>query len=80
MDCKPHRYAPRITFTEDDIAGLKDLKVGDTHEITIKGKLVALRKDEYGFMGEDEDKLQGTFKIIQANNKYISENYDEDDD
>lgn len=78
----PKRYAPRITFTEDDIKGLKDLKVGDTHEITIKGKLVALKKDEYGWESEDSasnTKLQGTFKIVQADNNNIENNYDEED-
>lgn len=79
---KPKRYAPRITFTEDDIKGLKDLKVGDTHEITIKGELVALKKDEYGWEAEagDNKKLVGTFKIIQADNNSIMDNYDEDED
>lgn len=80
MDCEPKRYAPRITFSEDDISGLKDLKVGDTHEITIKAKLVALRKDEYGWEGEDNSKLQGTFKVVQADNKNIEQNYDDDED
>jgi hypothetical protein len=72
------RFAPRITFTEDDIKGLKDLKVGDTHEITIKGKLVALRKDEYGY--DDNDKLCGTFKVVQADHTNIEDNYDEEED
>jgi GH43 family beta-xylosidase len=77
---KPKRYAPRITFTEDDIAGLKDLKVGDTHEITIKGKLVKLAKDEYEWESGDNNKLSGTFKIVQADNKSIESNYDDDED
>lgn len=77
--CVPKRYAPRITFTEDDISGLKDLKVGDTHEITIKGKLVKLAKDEYEWDSRDNSKLSGTFKIVQADNKNIEDNYDEED-
>lgn len=78
MDCVPKRYAPRITFSEDDIKGLKDLKVGDIHEITIKGKLVALKKDEYDWEPNNK-KLQGTFKIVQADNKDIEKNYDDED-
>ena len=77
---KPKRYAPRITFTEDDIKGLQDLKVGDTHEITIKGKLVKLAKDEYEWDSGDNNKLCGTFKIVQADNKSIEGNYDDDED
>lgn len=78
----PKRYAPRVTFSEDDIKGLKDLKVGDTHDITIKAKLVSLRQDEYGWEGMDGngDKLQGTFKVIMADNKNIENNYDDEED
>lgn len=74
----PKRYAPRITFTEDDIKGLKDYKVGETCDITIKVKLVALRKDEYGYDMEKNSKLEGTFKVLEANNKDLD--YDDDED
>lgn len=72
------RYAPRITLTEDDIQGLSDLKVGETHKITITAELVALRKDEYGY--DDQDKLTGTFRVKVVDGKDIENNYDEEDD
>lgn len=78
MGCKPHRFAPRITFTEDDIKGLKDMEIGAEHTLTITGKLVSLRKDEWGY--DDDDKLEGTFKILKTDNKDILENYDDDED
>lgn len=80
MDCVPHRYAPRVTFTDKDIKGLKDLKVGDTHDITIKAKLVALRKDEYGWDDDSDRPLEGTFKVVMADGKSIDDNYDDEED
>lgn len=79
-ECTPRRYAPRVTFTDKDIKGLKDMKVGDTHSITIKAKLVALRKDEYGWDDEENRPLEGTFKVVLVDNKNIEPNYDDDDD
>lgn len=78
MGCEPMRFAPRVTFSEDDIKGLNAMEIGKEHTIAITGKLVALRKDEYGY--DNEDKLQGTFKIIKADNRSIADHYDEEDD
>lgn len=77
---EPKRYAPRVTFTDKDIKGLKDMKVGDTHSITIKAKLVALRKDEYGYDDEENRPLEGTFKVELVDNKSITNHYDDEDD
>lgn len=80
MECKPRRFAPRLTLSADDIKGLKDMKVGDTHELKLKGKLVALRKDEYGWDDQEDRPLEGTFKIELVDNKDITSHYDDDDD
>lgn len=62
-EAKPKRELPRVTFTADDIPEIKSWSVGGKYKLEIEVEQVAAEKDRYGYEGDKDRPLTGTFKV-----------------
>lgn len=71
MDVEISRPKPRVTVTAEQVPEIKDWQVGETYDISIRGKMVAVREDEW----EDDQPMEATFVVENAQ----TEDYEEED-
>lgn len=62
MDVEFEQPKPRLTVSETQVPAIKDWQVGQEYDITIRGKMVAVREGEYS----DDEPMEATFIVEDA--------------